>query len=100
MHVVQILLPLYDNNGHLFPDAEMAAIREDLVAHFGGVTATRTPSEGVWAHGGKRIRDDIILVEVMTDALDRDWWHALRARLEAQLRQDTIVIRTHDTEIL
>lgn len=53
MHVVQMLLPLYDNDGRPFPDTEMAAIREDLVAHFGGVTATRTPSEGVWAHGGK-----------------------------------------------
>ena len=100
MHVVQLLLPLYDNDGKPFSDAEMAAIREELVARFGGITATRTPAEGVWAHGGKRIRDDIILVEVMTDTLDRDWWRALRVRLEAQLRQETIVIRTHISEAL
>jgi hypothetical protein len=100
VHIVQLLLPLFDNDGRPFADAQMAAIREELVARFGGVTATRTPANGVWAHRGKQVHDDIILVEVMTDALDRGWWRAFRTRLEAQLRQDTIIIRTQVSELL
>lgn len=100
MHIVELLLPLFDNEGRPFPDTQMLAIREELVGRFGGFTATRTPAEGVWAHRGQRVRDDIILVEVMTEELDRDWWRAFRARLEKQLRQDTIVIRTHESERL
>lgn len=100
MYVIQILLPLYDNDGVPFADAEMSAIREDLIAHFGGVTATRTPAEGVWAQRDLRVRDDIILVEVMADALDRAWWRAFRARLEQQLRQDEIIVRAQRSERL
>lgn len=100
MHIVQVLLPLYDNDGHPFPEGEMRAIREELVARFGGITATRSPVEGVWAHGGRRVRDDIIVVEVMTQALDHDWWHAFRLRLEQQLRQDSLIVRTYPCEQL
>jgi hypothetical protein len=100
MHIVQLLLPLYDNNGQTFSEAQMAAIREELVTRFGGVTAARTPAEGVWAHRGTTVRDDIILVEVMADSLDRNWWRDFQKRLEKQLRQDTIVVRTHISEQL
>lgn len=101
MHIIQLLLPLFDNKGQSFPDSVMQEIREELVARFGGVTAfSRTPAEGIWSHRGRKIRDEIILVEVMAKTLDRSWWHAFRVELEAKLRQQTIVIRVFAVEQL
>jgi hypothetical protein len=34
----------------------------------------------------------------MTESLDRDWWKAFRAKLEAELRQKEIVIRLQQIE--
>lgn len=101
MHVVQILLPLYDNQGSAFPTGTMAAVRDRLVAKFKGVTAfTRTPAEGIWAPHGTRIRDDVVLVEVMAEELDRAWWAGFRRELEETLRQQVIVIRALPAERL
>ena len=94
MHIVQLLLPLYDNEGLPFPDSVMAAIRDELVARFGGVTAfSRTPAEGVWSDRGQNIRDEVILVEVMVENLDLAWWSGFRGRLESLLRQRSLVAR-------
>jgi hypothetical protein len=38
-------------------------------------------------------RDDIIVVEVMTDTLDRSWWRKYRIELEQVFEQDEVVIR-------
>jgi hypothetical protein len=101
MHLIQLLLPLADNEGRPFDATVLAALRRDLAERFGGLTAyTRAPAEGVWAHDGKRDRDDIVVVEVMTENLDRGWWKGLRLRLERDLRQQSILIRCHEVEVL
>jgi len=72
-----------------------SSLREELAARFGGVTAfSRTPAEGVWSDHGRKIRDEIILVEVMVEAVDQAWWHQFRTELEQKLRQQSIVVRT------
>lgn len=94
MHLVEILLPLYDNEGRRFESSEYDRVRDELIADFGGVTAfRRAPAEGVWAEAGEVSRDRIVIFEVMADALDRAWWRAYRERLERRFRQDEIVVR-------
>jgi hypothetical protein len=101
MHMIEILLPLYDNDGNHFDSAPYAAVREELVDHFGGLTAfTRSPAEGLWVEDGKRSRDDIIVFEVMADWIDRGWWRTYRARLEERFRQESIVVRAREVELL
>jgi hypothetical protein len=101
MHLIQILLPLADNEGAAFPDDLFAAVQRELTERFGGVTAfTRAPAEGVWRHAGTRLHDDIVIVEVMAEALDRDWWRAFRLSLEKTFRQERLVIRSQATEML
>lgn len=101
MHLIQILLPLADNDGAPFPDGLFAAVQRDLAERFGGVTAfTRAPAEGVWRHAGTRRHDDIIIVEVMAQEIDRDWWRGFRLSLEGIFRQEQIVIRSQVTEML
>ena len=101
VHIVAILLPLYDNDGRHFGSELYARVRQDLVGRFGGLTAfTRAPAEGVWEDGGQRSRDEIVIFEVMSDGIDRNWWQRYRGELEARFRQEAIVVRTHEIEIL
>ena len=94
MHVVQILLPLADNQGQLFSDSLLRQVREELVTRFGGLTAYgRAPAQGVWAHEGARHRDDIVVVEVMVETLDAGWWTGFRKDLEQRLSQERLVVR-------
>lgn len=102
VHLVQLLLPLYDNAGQTFPASYFSAVRAELTDKFGGLTAyTRAPAQGVWSESdGTAKRDDIIVYEVMTEVLDRDWWRSFRERLERRFRQDEIVIRGQTVERL
>jgi hypothetical protein len=68
---------------------------------FGGLTAyTRAPAEGLWESGSTVKRDDIVVVEVMVDSLDRKWWEAYRRELAQLFRQDQIVLRAQTYERL
>ncbi|WP_114954020.1 hypothetical protein [Sphingosinicella terrae] len=101
MHLVEILLPLRDNEGRTFGRELFAQVREEMVERYGGVTAfTRAPAEGIWQADEGRSRDEIVLVEVMTDVLDRHWWGDYRAELEQRFEQEQIVMRSHEVETL
>jgi hypothetical protein len=101
MYVVEILLPLYRNDKEPQPKALFAQVRGELVERFGGLTAfTRSPAEGLWEEGGEVARDEIVIFEVMTDAIDRDWWTRFRAALEHRFGQEEILIRARRTERL
>jgi hypothetical protein len=74
---------------------------DGLADRFGGLTAfTRAPAEGVWVEGAKAKHDEMIIVEVMTDTLDRPFWQSYRAELQARFRQELIVIRAQQIEQL
>jgi len=101
MHLIEILLPLFDNDGRRFEPALFGAVRKELLDHFGGLTAfTRSPAEGVWEQESGVARDEIVIFEVMSDWIDRSWWRGYRAELEARFRQDEIVIRAREIDRL
>ena len=102
MHLVQILLPLFDNAGTAFPTDKYREVTRVLTDVFGGVTAyTRAPAEGRWRDDGDRERrDEIVVLETMVDTLDRAWWSGYRRQLETAFGQDEIVIRAMPTEKL
>jgi len=95
MHLVQILLPVYDNDGHAFDAHEYVQLRSELADRFGGVTAyTRAPARCVWKDdAGETTRDDIVIFEVMTESLDREWWTGFRKDLETRFRQENVIVR-------
>jgi hypothetical protein len=101
-YLIQLLLPLYDNNGRPFPANDYVELRTDLAERFGGVTAyTRAPARGVWKdETGGTARDDIVIFEVMTDSLDREWWTAFRKHLEERFRQESVIVRALDSTLL
>ena len=97
MHVIEILLPLRDNEGRPFGQELYGEVRRELVGRFGGLTAfTRSPAEGLWDEGGGTDHDEIVIFEVMTDTLERGWWADYRAQLEERFAQDVILIRSSE----
>lgn len=101
-YLIQLLLPLYDNAGSAFPIAHYAAVRDELTDRFGGLTAyNRSPAQGLWQEpAGAPRRDDIIVYEVMTPALDRTWWAEYRRTLERRFAQQELVVRSQEVERL
>ncbi|HEV2096345.1 MAG TPA: hypothetical protein VGQ82_07575 [Chthoniobacterales bacterium] len=102
MHLIQILLPLYDNARQPFPPDEYLHVRNELTERFGGLTVyTRAPAEGLWRQNDKLTsRDDIVIFEVMATEVDAPWWREYRHELERRFRQDVIFIRAQQTRLL
>jgi len=94
MHLVQILLPLVGPDGQRLPRSHFDAVRRELVDRFGGLTAySRAPADGLWDEGDRVVRDDLVVYEVMADALEHGWWAQYRAQLEKRFQQQEIVVR-------
>ena len=101
MHLIEIFVPLPSGDAEHDGHSAVRRIVRDLTERFGGATAfTRTPAEGLWKDGdkGEVERDDIVVIEVMAEDLDRGWWTQFRERLETELEQDEILIRTTECE--
>jgi hypothetical protein len=102
MFVIEIFLPLHDNLGQPFPHSVFGDIRAELAERFGGVTAfMRSPAVGIWKNEeGVPQRDEIVVFEVMADAVNHTWWREYRNRLEEAFRQDEVLIRAAASERL
>ncbi len=102
MYLVQILLPVHDNEGHDFEPVDYVQLRSELADRFGGVTTyTRAPARGVWKDDtGETTRDDIVIFEVMTEDLDRAWWSGFRKEMERRFRQDSVIVRALTSTVL
>lgn len=101
MHLVQLFLPLHDNDGVRFSLDFYRQVRNELVERFGGVTAyTQAPASGLWQENEEStVRDDLVIYEVMTEDLDPAWWSQYRSMLEMRFRQEQMVIRAHEIRV-
>lgn len=102
MHLVQLLLPLSDNDGKPLPRRLFAGVRQELVERFGGLTAhTRAPVHGLWDDDrGDTRQDDLVIYEVMIESLDVAWWGDYRRQLEARFAQQALVVRSQPITLL
>lgn len=101
-HLVQVILPLRDNQGQALPRSMLDEVRRDLLEHFNGVTAhMRAPAQGDWqAPDGRTERDDVVMFEILCERLDRCWWHDYRRHLEARFEQKEVHVRALPVEKL
>ncbi|HYE07220.1 MAG TPA: hypothetical protein VEL07_17025 [Planctomycetota bacterium] len=92
--LVQLFLPLQDNDGVAFPASAFERVHAELRERFGGVTAfLHSPAVGAWKDGDETVRDRVVLYEVMAERLEASWWTAYREDLERRFRQDSVVVR-------
>lgn len=102
MHLIEIFLPVSDNQGREQSNELFAQVRQELIDRFGGLTAfTRSPAKGLWQSDDKDAqRDDIVIYEVMAESLDRAWWREYKLELERRFEQEEMVIRSHQIELI
>jgi hypothetical protein len=101
MHLIQILLPIYDNRGRAFPGKYYQDVYQELTDQFSGITAyNRSPAEGSWRHGKSTSHDHIVIYEVMVEKLNKVWWHRYRLQLQKKFRQRSLVIRRQTISLL
>jgi hypothetical protein len=98
MHLIQILLPVYDKAGARFPQGQYDQVAKELTERFGGLTAyVRAPAAGLWQEEtGRTQHDDIVVYEVMAERLEPEWWAAYRRELERRFAQDELVVRAQE----
>ncbi|MBK8840854.1 MAG: hypothetical protein IPO30_19890 [Hyphomonadaceae bacterium] len=93
MHLIEILLPVTQSSD---VRREVESLGKLFTDKFGGLTAfVRSPGEGMWADKGAVERDDVVVLEVMTQELDREWWREVRIGLQDRLNQKEIIVRAH-----
>ena len=94
-HLIQILLPLHFCDGSDVPADMFSQVRAELTEAFGGVTAyTRSPATGLWKRTEEDVeRDQVIMIEVVSEELDRDWWARYREALERRFGQEEVHAR-------
>ena len=93
--LVQMLLPLRMRDGTDVPAEMFSEVRAELTQRFGGVTAySRSPATGLWKRTDAEVeRDQVIMVEVVVTAFDREWWMHYRDRLAQRFDQEEIHAR-------
>lgn len=102
MYLIQILLPLYDNQKKPFPEEYYTKLSSALTSEFGGLTAySNSPATGLWKeHPKKTVKDKIITYEIMTESIKPQWWKAFREYLEEEFKQESIIIRAARIQLL
>ena len=74
-YLVEILVPRASATA--IAASEMSKLKQLLTDRFGGVTEfSRAPAAGLWKEDETVIRDDIVIIEVMTESLNEAWWAA------------------------
>ena len=99
---IEILLPVYDNEGIALPTIEFAWVREILANAFGGVTFFPPPASRRIVEAGRRKskRDQIVVIAVLVENMDRSWWERFRGDLERRFRQKVVVVTATTVEVL
>ena len=104
MVLIQLLLPtvIPGDEGPRDAKAALDETRRELTAAFEGLTAyLRAPARGAWtAPDGRMEHDDVVMVEVVTEAFDRRWWRAYAKTLAQRFRQQEIHVRAMPVTLL
>jgi hypothetical protein len=100
MHLIQLFIPAAPQSTIKVEDV-IAKVQREMTERHGGATAyLNSPAKGLWSNGEGAEEEDVIVVEVMVDTLDRAWWRRYRRNLEQLLRQDELLVRAIPVEAL
>ena len=102
MVLIQMLLPTRSAAGAAFADELLRQTREELIERFGGLTAyTRSPATGVWTSPRGDVEvDKVVMIEVLSERFEKDWWRSYAETLKQRFEQETIHIRANDVDVL
>ena len=100
MKLIELFIPLYDNEGEKFSDEHFENLKSELTDAFGGVTIYKKTS-GYWKEPERPVKkDEILIYEIMAEQIKKAYWQALKRRLLILFRQKDLVFRYSDIEML
>ena len=101
MYLIQLLLPLHDNEKRPIPAEHFNRLRTDLTQRFGGVTAfVRAPAKGLWEEEEEINHDDVVMFEIIAENFAKDWWREYRVHLQHVFKQKEVLIWATSVEKL
>jgi len=102
MKEYEVFVPLWYNDGTPIDGRILGALQEDLLNHFGGVTYSGQPNQGLWKLGEVTYRDDIVIYRVLAKDTrsGRAYMRRLKQSLKRDLAQEEILIIERDVKII
>jgi hypothetical protein len=101
LDIVEFFLPIDRGDGSEVSVDDLGRILVHLTNQFGGATAfTRSPAAGLWQQGASVEHDRVVIIEVIVDAIDEQWWTDYRMALEQDFSQERILIRATPCRLL
>jgi len=97
-----LFIPLRDSDGQKLGPAKLKELQAELVEHFGGLTNFPQANLGLWKFGDAVYRDEIVIFRVLSNDAESaaQFLRKIKSRLEAELKQDEILIVARDVESL
>jgi hypothetical protein len=95
MFLIETFLPLTRGDGSALDRRIFDRIKKEFTDRFGGVTAfVQSPAEGAWkAATSEVVEDRVVVLQVMADEINQQYWRDFRRQLEHELRQEEILVR-------
>lgn len=88
----QLILPLANAKGKVFPASYYEEVEQQLTAHFGGVTIYNR-NVGHWKDENAKVQSEKVLIfEVLADLTSISFWEELKRKLEKRFQQQEISI--------
>jgi hypothetical protein len=102
MQLIELFLPVYNNENQKFPKELFKQTYDELINEFGGLTAyTRASVQGFWQNeDDKVIVDELIIYEIIDDHFSSNYWYNYRVRLEKRFQQERLIVRTYPIKLL
>lgn len=98
----ELYVPLFTESGRKVPAGNLTALKKRLTDRFGGLTYFPQRNVGLWKVGGHVFRDRIVILRVLADSTNDSlaFWRGLKKHVEAQWRQETVLIVSRRVKIL
>jgi hypothetical protein len=97
-----MLLPLKHNDGQPIPGEKLSQTREELLAHFGAISAQPGVIQGTWIHGDTRYEDELLrlVIDVDDTPENHQFFVEYKTLLLERYRQLAIYIASYPVDIL
>ena len=81
-----MLLPIRSATGDVIAPGVLGTTRAEILKQFGGLTAyVRAPASGAWTSPeGDVEEDNVVMIEILAQAFDRDYADTLKAVLAGE----------------
>jgi|ERR1043165_8968080 hypothetical protein len=98
----EVLLPLQFNDGRPVPEALVAQTLREFQQTFGAVSCETQTIRGLWQHGGKIYRDDLIRLFVDVEDSPENFreFKRMKNRLKRRFKQLDIWITTYPIDVV